>query len=423
MRRLVTARRRAERFAEAVDDRAAGRTPRPEHDAEYATFLELVGQLRDIEQPVLRSDFSTDLRSRLMAEAPEALATGPTSGARSRRDSSIVSFPASPRRRTATAVAAACIVLGSTAGVAAASQAALPGQALYPVKRGIENIQLAIAGSQHAKGSQYLDQASTRLDEISDLTVAHADDPTTPTLVRETLESFANDAGDGADALMSAYRSNHDDASISELRQFTVESAKRLDALTGSVPSSAAEALSNAASVLSDLDKQAQQLCPTCSSLPTLTLSSALIELQNTVAEPLAPGSAPTSGVEVPTLGDPQHTGGNATEAGPTNAGPTDAAPTQAPTGSGDDPGSSTPSLPGVTLGGPTGGGPTGQQPNPSPGVTVSVPGGGGVTIGTSIPSVPNVPVPTVSVTIDPNDPVGSIPDVVDDVANGLGLP
>ena len=52
MRRLVTARTRAEEFAAAVDDRSAnGATA---HADEYAEFLGLVSQLRDIEQPVLR---------------------------------------------------------------------------------------------------------------------------------------------------------------------------------------------------------------------------------------------------------------------------------------------------------------------------------------------------------------------------------
>src|SRR6187200_2485029 len=221
MRRLVTARTRAEEFAAAVDDRSAnGATA---HADEYAEFLGLVSQLRDIEQPVLRPDFAAELRERLMDEAPEALAEGSVVP---RKDATVVSFPSSPRRRKATAVAAAAIVLGSTAGVAAASQSALPGETLYPVKRGIENIELTVARSDHGKGSEYLDQASTRLDEATDLTVAHADDPSTPGLVRDTLEDFATQADDGASSLMESYREDGDEQSISELRAFADESAR-----------------------------------------------------------------------------------------------------------------------------------------------------------------------------------------------------
>ena len=89
--------------------------------------------------------------------------------------------------------------------MAAASQQSLPGDALYPIKRGIEHFEVAVAWSDHARGSEYLDQASTRLDEISDLTVAHGDDPTTPSLVRDTLEAFSDRRRRRRDALHAAY--------------------------------------------------------------------------------------------------------------------------------------------------------------------------------------------------------------------------
>jgi Domain of unknown function (DUF5667) len=405
MRRLVSARTRAEEFAAAVEHRSPDGSAATAHADEYAEFLSLVSQLRDIDEPVLRPDFAADLRERLMAEAPEALADG-TVRPRSRREATVVSFPASPRRRTATAVAAAAIVLGSTAGVAAASQSALPGETLYPVKRGIENIELGVARSDHGKGSEYLDQASSRLDEAIDLTVAHGDDPSTPGLVRDTLEDFASEADDGASSLMSSYRDDGDEKSISELRSFADESAQRLDALAGSVPSEASVALANAADVLSQLDKSAQTLCPDCSSLPTLSLSSALMELQTTTS----------AGSQLPT--DPTTSGGTTPNlSAPTSALTNLPGGRHQPTGSdpnggnnGNDP--VLPTLP--TAGPPTQNQPTnGTTPKPpiSAGVSVPLPGGGGVTVGTSVPSVP---------TLDPDNPIGSIPDVVDDITGTL---
>jgi hypothetical protein len=409
MRRLVTARTRAEEFAAAVDHRAADASGSPAHADEYAEFVALVSELRDIEQPLLRPDFAADLRERLMSEAPDALAEGAATP-RSRRDATVVSFPASPRRRTASVVAAAAIVLGSTAGVAAASQSALPGETLYPVKRGIEQLELSVNRSDHGKGSEYLDQASTRLDEVVDLTVAHADDPSTPGLVRDTLEDFASQADDGANALMQSYREDGDASSIAELRQFADQSAQRLDALTGSIPSEATDALANAADALSRLDKTAQTLCPDCSSLPTLSLSSALMQLDGSLS----------TGTGLPT--DPANggttTGANAPSAAlPT--GPAGLNTGQPHATNGSDPGNATddpvlPNLPSPNLPSqnPATNGGT-PKPNISAGVSVSVPGGGNVSVSVSVPPVPS---------IDPNDPVGSIPDVVDDLTNGTGV-
>lgn len=416
MMRWAGAHKRADEFAAAVDDRRASVSTRPDGgpatSSELQAFVEIVSQLRDLKQPTLRSDFATDLRARLMAEAPEELAatSGSSVTTRPRRDAAIISFPASPRRRTATAAAAVCIVLGSTAGVAAASQTALPGEALYPVKRGIEHVQAAIAGSQHAKGSEYLDQASTRLDEVTDLTVAHADDPSTAGLVRQTLEDFADQADDGANALMSSYRQDQNGSSIAELRRFTDESADRLDALTSAIPSEASGALADAATLLSQLDQEAQALCPVCSALPIVSLSSALLDLQldQTTLDPTAPGSlAPTP--------DPKSPTGTAR---PTD-GPTDAVPTISGSSPGGavDPTDASATIPTFPVSQPDNG-PTGsstQQPGGVPVVTVPGPNGGDLTIGTSVPTVP---LPTGAV--DLPDPGSSVPQVIDDVTSAL---
>lgn len=418
MRHIVTSRRRAEEFAAAVDRRDA---TSPEHvDAE---FVALVEQLRDLETPTLRADFASDVRSRLMDEAATVLSKH-TAPATTRHDAAVVTFPASPRRRVATAAAAAAIVVGSMAGVAAASQQSLPGETLYPIKRGIEHLEVAVAWSDHARGSEYLDQASSRLDEISDLTVAHGDDPTTPGLVRDTLEAFSAEAGDGADALLQSYDASSDPSNIRELRTFADTSARRLDALSGSLPSTADDALAQAAQVLQQLDQRAQQLCPDCSTLPTLSLSGALMSLTDS----LEPGGISTSpGATTPAQGggdEPGTQGQGPTGAdGPTGSGvinlPTLAAPpTPVDQQPGNDPGSS-PGLPGLTGLNPTQAGPnpTGSQPSGGGGVTVKLPGGGGVTVGTQVPSVPVPPV-----TIDLDDPLGSVPQVIDDVTGGLGL-
>ncbi len=273
MMQLAGARKRAEEFARAVD----GPTTRTVAD-EHRVFLELVAQLRSVHGPAMRPEFATDLRSRLLDAAPEALVeTGRAHG----RDAALVRFPVSPRRRTASVAATACLVVATGVGVAAASQSALPGDALYPLKRGIEQAELHFAGSQAARGGEYLDQASTRLSEVTELSLGHADDPTTPALVTKTLNDFILESNAGGDALLSAYTGDQSAGSIARLREFTAESARQLEALTDNVPPDADQALADAASTLAHLDQQAQAACPQCSSLPSLQLSAALSDLQH----------------------------------------------------------------------------------------------------------------------------------------------
>ncbi len=405
MRNLVTTRRRANEFAAAVDDPAAGHPVTDEHQA----FLALVEQLRDVDEPTLRPDFATDLRDRLMSEAPQALAADrPRSTAvGGRRESAVLSFPASPRRRAATAAVSACIVLGGTVGVAAASQAALPGETLYPVKRGIENVQVAIAGSEQAKGTEYLDQASTRLEEISDLTVAHSGDPATPALVRHALDDFTAEVDDGGAALMTSYSDGQDSVDIAQLRAFNEASAGQLEALASTIPAAASDALANAATTLTELDQAAASLCPDCSSLPTLTLSGALLDLTQDppVLQPVDPGSTAPTEATGPSASS--QSSGDATQTKPDGTAPTQPQPTSA----GSSGVTGLPGVPGVTAPSP---GNSTSAPNSAPeqsgGATVSVPGGPTVTVPSSVPSVPlpSVPLPSLpSLPIDPSAPLG----------------
>ena len=58
--------------------------------------------------------------------------------------------------RRLVAAATAAILLGGTAGMAAAAQHALPGEALYPVKRGIERVETRLSGSDAGRGRDLL---------------------------------------------------------------------------------------------------------------------------------------------------------------------------------------------------------------------------------------------------------------------------
>ena len=72
-------------------------------------------------------------------------------------------------RRLGIALGAVAII-GATTSMAVASQSALPGDALYPLKRAIENTQAGFSVGDDAKGETILGNASGRLDEVDELT-------------------------------------------------------------------------------------------------------------------------------------------------------------------------------------------------------------------------------------------------------------
>lgn len=118
-------------------------------------LLALAQQLREAGPEVLApAAYRQALRERLIA-APAADAFA----------------PARPkRRRTAWLVAASTgFLLMGGVGAASASEGALPGDVLYPIKRGIEETRLALAGDELSKGRLYLRQADRRLQEAKAL--------------------------------------------------------------------------------------------------------------------------------------------------------------------------------------------------------------------------------------------------------------
>src|SRR5690606_7562069 len=70
-------------------------------------------------------------------------------------------IPENRRQRRISIAAAALVVIGGTAGAAAAAESSLPGDALYPLKRGLESAQVSLNASDSGKGQDLLRQAST----------------------------------------------------------------------------------------------------------------------------------------------------------------------------------------------------------------------------------------------------------------------
>lgn len=247
---VFSARRRAEEFDTLIDSTSGADLS----DARYAEFVEIVRALRDVPAAQARPAFVSSLRERLMIAAETELA--PAGDAR-------LTLPARrPRDRRVAAAVGGFAIVGATTSMALAAQTALPGDVLYPLKRAIENVEAGISVSEGQKGVTMLANASGRLDEVSELSRAgHVED--TPAIA-ETLDTFTEQATTASALLLSDYESTGDEGSISDLLDFTSLSMDTLVTLETLVPGPARDELLHAAQVLTQIDAEAQQACPTC---------------------------------------------------------------------------------------------------------------------------------------------------------------
>jgi uncharacterized protein DUF5667 len=264
MKPLLPARRRAERFDAlvegSVEASVEGRRGAAV-DPLDAELLELVGALRSAPEAAARPEFVTDLREQLMVAARSELVV-PAAGS---RDDVATRLTVAPRRthreRRVSVALGAVAIIGATTSMAVASQSALPGDALYPVKRAIENTETGLRVGDDAKGETILGNASGRLDEVDEL--SQQADPDAD-LIGDTLDTFSDQATEAGDLLLADHEQHGDAASIVALQGFTEQSIDVLAALEGSIPAAAEPALLDAAQTLFTLDAAADQACPEC---------------------------------------------------------------------------------------------------------------------------------------------------------------
>jgi len=257
---LFPAQRAAEEFeavlggtaSEAVADR-------------YSELLDAVEFLRAQPELVPRAEFVGDLRSRLMTAAETELAAAPVA----RRHQ-----PTRPsnRRRIGT-LAASLVIVGGSAGMAVAASGALPGDPLYPVKRGIEEATTAARLNDASQGEALLDQAATRLDEVRELQAHGSGDPD---LVASTIDSFQVTADEGSAKLFTAYEASGDTEDIATVREFTSQQMGYIVAMSEVEDPASNELLRGAADALADIDQQARVLCGSCGSQKPLWPPAAL---------------------------------------------------------------------------------------------------------------------------------------------------
>ncbi len=288
--------RRSQRFHDLVEDTSTGRGNDAGRDSSYDDLLEVVGALRAVPAPVADPAFVASLRERLVEEASTVLTAA--AAERAEADERLRLRPAAPRlrrrNRRIAAGLAGVVLVGGSATVAVAAQSALPGDGLYPLKRGLESAHAQLTFDQAARGRVLLGNASTRLDEVAELSRngASADQ------VGRTLDAFTQEAVSGSDLLVSDYQATGDESSMTTVRTFTATSMARLRQLQGVVPAGAVDQLLQAAQALDQIQQVSAQTCPGCpgpsvTEVPTVLTQAAQAAAADTwlVAAPAPQGS------------------------------------------------------------------------------------------------------------------------------------
>ncbi|MEN8655815.1 DUF5667 domain-containing protein [Streptomyces sp. 21So2-11] len=275
----VSAHRRANAFAQALEDRNPQGTAadQPQATAEgpaQGRLLTLANGLGELPSPQLDPEVKVVQRAQLIAAMEAMVAEGGASTGiqvpeqRTGRGAHRATLrKLRPRSRWSKGIAAGGLTVGVAAGafsgVAAASSDALPGDSLYGLKRGMEDVKLGLAGDDADRGEIYLDQASTRLQEarrlmergrVSDLDHEQLGE------VRRTLSGMTHDAGEGHRLLHRAYKRDGSIGALQTLSSFTKSHRDAWSSLRDRLPVQLADVGNQVSSVFDAIDEEVAPL-------------------------------------------------------------------------------------------------------------------------------------------------------------------
>lgn len=283
------ARKDAEAFADALEGR--GRL-----EGEIRELVQCAESLCAAAAAEPSRDFVLNLRTELMCDAQSVLIV------KEKRLHAARSTPAPVRRRLAALTTGLIVAIGG-AGLVSSSANALPGEMLYPVKRGVESVELSLQRADASRGEFQLDLARERLVEAR--SIAANADANSPDLLANTLAAFSDQASAGSENLFADYTDGGSSASVEKVYAFAVESSGILSRLSSSIPSDATDAFEGALDTVGQLAIQASMLCSECNTnqLDSLTASveKAIAELNSTpTASAPVKDTAADSGAPVP---------------------------------------------------------------------------------------------------------------------------
>ncbi|MEU3598637.1 DUF5667 domain-containing protein [Streptomyces sp. NPDC006798] len=337
----VSAHRRANAFAQALEDQAASQRPEegadPTADApgrpgepgvsaaaaapaaqrpEQARMLALATGLGELPRPELDPEVKVVQRAQLVA-AMEAMFLEGTAGAAGPADpeSAGPTVPEQrkpgrhraspfrrlrPRSRWSKGLAAGGLTVGVAAGafggVAAASSDALPGDSLYGLKRGMEDIRLGMTDGDTDRGELYLDQASTRLNEarrLMERARSGSMDHESIGEVRRALNGMRHDVGEGHRLLHAAYER---DGSLGPIRKLDSFSRSHRDTWNGLRERLPVQLTDVGAEVDNVFDAMEQEVLPLQSLLPSPPEQGSGSERPGTVAPRQSGADRPADG-------------------------------------------------------------------------------------------------------------------------------
>ncbi|MFD6281015.1 DUF5667 domain-containing protein [Streptomyces sp. NPDC060209] len=280
----VSAHRRANAFAQALEEQspqgaAAVQPEDPAEPADHGTLLALANGLGELPEPEFDPEVKVVQRAQLVAAmetmfAEGGASTGPTVPEQRSKGAHRASpiRRLRPRSRWAKGLTAGGLTVGVAAGafggVAAASSDALPGDSLYPLKRGMEDISRGMADNDADRGEAYLDQASTRLSEARRLMERGRSgemDHESIGEVRRALDGMTHDATEGHRLLHTAYERDGSIGPIQTLDSFSRSHRASWSSLRDRLPVQLTDVRDRVSSVFEAMD---QEVAPLKSLLP-----------------------------------------------------------------------------------------------------------------------------------------------------------
>ncbi|MFE7134377.1 DUF5667 domain-containing protein [Streptomyces sp. NPDC057638] len=357
----VSAHRRANAFARAVEDQAAGQPDDAVEPTGQRELLALAAELSAMPRPQLDPEVKVVQRAQLVA-AMEAMFQEATAGGNApagplvpeQRKGGRGVHRASrlrrlrPRSRWSKGLAAGGLTVGVAAGaftgVAAASSDALPGDTLYGLKRGMEDIRLGMADGDSDRGELYLDQASTRLSEARRLMErgrAGALDHESLGEVRRALKGMHHDAVQGHRLLHEAHQRDGSLGPLQKLDSFSRAHRDAWNGLRNKLPAQLTDVGNEVNEVFDAIDQEVEPL----QSLLPRPPEQSRGDSQRPGATPGSRGGATTPSGETPSssAGSPDFPSGSASDPRPSGSA---SSPTEGLLGDGgllDPPGSSSP--------------------------------------------------------------------------------
>lgn len=241
--------RKRERFARAVDSLPEAGQP---YDPKVAGELAVVVMLRRGADATAPDDAA---RARMRAKVLGQLAE--QSPAPATRPSPVPRTPSRPpkpsgstrpgrgrvtgtRGRLAIALGAAfCLVVALSGMTLLLSRHALPGDALYGVRRTVESASLGLTSGDNGKGVKHLEYAADRIGDIETLAARFPDPADSP--VGDYLTAFADfdaDARAGT-ADLTSYATDHGDGVLTTLRTWATQQADRITQVEPRLPEAA----------------------------------------------------------------------------------------------------------------------------------------------------------------------------------------